>query len=370
MAGAAMAPLCSLQDIRAAAPPGSAEFAHYLRQVYGDADLSEALQHFTWDRAEIIWKQHLPRRLQQECSWPVGPTGRGSVFQPTQHRTSSQRHFHPSQALLVYRYDQLCPRSAVFHGYGGVRRPPYVEEGRSIEVTHMYAHDVKEKHQFFMYRAVGSGLFYRANRTLVCSDARDLAEMLNVSAQNTAQSKKYGNGGWVTIALQSATQHLLAERGIDTVMLTHHVDANEFNYSVVGHECLDFLKAEVIHIGPTVHFSCPRSRQMAWGWNGRRTPCSCVPNARRDQAYFVEREFWPFASIQCDVNAVNASKYRTTRVINVTAAGHNPYRGANLGLHTSGDEVQGAWLAECAHACHKPFKNPTCDACVSMLPER
>ena len=302
---------------------------------------------------------------------------------PQQHPTSTQKYLHPSRALLVYQYDFICPRNRFLHGHGGMPRRPFIDIGRTIEVSHAYARDMKEKLHFFMYRAVGSGLFYRANRTLVCSDARDLANFLNLTAHTYEEARKYGVGGWVVMALKKASAILMAQHGIDTVMLTNHVDSNEFNYSVKGHRCLDYFKTEVIHLGATIHFSCPRSANMAWGWGGRRTQCSCAPNARRDEAFFSAHDdlregagqFWPFESIQCDVNGANASKYRTQHVVNVTARSYagkpyNPFRGAALGIHTAGDEAQGAWLAECMHACHYGTHNPTCVACVSMLPER
>lgn len=72
-------PLCSLSNVSEAAPAGSRALAKYLRLTYGaGADPSGA---WSWGSVDLIWLDRLPGALTDECSWPVGPTARGSAYQ-------------------------------------------------------------------------------------------------------------------------------------------------------------------------------------------------------------------------------------------------------------------------------------------------
>ena len=313
---------CTLANISHALPAGSSQLQNYLRNVYGADDLSLAAQHFLWNRVGIIWLQHMPPII-RKCAWPLGPLGRDSVFMPQQHLTSSQAFYHPPDTLLVYRYDELCPGNWLEHGHGSGPLPPRIhDEPRHYEVTHVYAHDAKERHLFFMYQAIGSGLFYHANKTLESADYSSLAEFLNLTSLVRPFSKDKDQV-WTT-ALIARSADYFAKHGIDTLVLTHHTDVNHFNYTLADatQNCTDFYKTEIIHLRATRHYSCPRSDRMSWGWHGSREPCTCVHNAENTVLGSVGRPNpfgrgyipWPYTWIQCSVDGAeqvsNLTGYR------------------------------------------------------------
>ena len=139
----------------------------------------------------------------------------------------------PSATLWRYAHRTYChccgmPMSEAFKDMpchsemGGHRQTPSVVNGGGwIEVAHTFGGvatalgagqpQMFERDAFWMYRAAGSGLWYRMGRTLVASDTVDAARMLNLTlafiATCLATMLPYSVQGCVTLLLTGLFGH-------------------------------------------------------------------------------------------------------------------------------------------------------------------
>ena len=186
---------CSTEMLNALAPRGSQTLKNYLEQVYGPGgSASTWARVWRWERVDIVWLAFLPATaaLQLRRSRCTGPAGFGSIYAAP----GKDREMFPSNSLWRYGHRTLCksaimpnapatvPREVCDPEKGGPRSPPLVVGmGPWIEVSHVYVRPWRpyERTFLWMYKAVGSGLWYRLGRTAICSDTVDLSRMLNLT---------------------------------------------------------------------------------------------------------------------------------------------------------------------------------------------
>eukprot|EP00304_Pavlova_gyrans_P006677 CAMPEP_0206040892 /NCGR_PEP_ID=MMETSP1466-20131121/5646_1 /ASSEMBLY_ACC=CAM_ASM_001126 /TAXON_ID=44452 /ORGANISM="Pavlova gyrans, Strain CCMP608" /LENGTH=224 /DNA_ID=CAMNT_0053415575 /DNA_START=162 /DNA_END=832 /DNA_ORIENTATION=- len=190
---------CTLANVTGALHPGSEALAKYLDFVYGPAPstvISTLRAHDFAGRletsVELLWEAALPSALTHGCTWPKQPTGPDSVY-----RTRQQNW--PPGALAIYRHPIAeCPASGP--QLGSRRRatrlralampepfaqdPRFTRYGEWVEVTHTFSWDLVESAGFWMYRAVGSGLWYRMGHALHLRDKQTMAEAAGVGVRH------------------------------------------------------------------------------------------------------------------------------------------------------------------------------------------
>ena len=185
-----------MANISEAAPSGSDALALYLSRVYGTADTAGL--EWRWDRVDVVWLDFLPSKLRSRCNgkWPPAPMGASSVYMLPATMAS------PPNLLWRYAHQTYChccgmPPSPAFRDMpchpemGGPRLAPREAAGGWVEVTHVFGGlgqsvgslqpNVFERDALWMYRAVGSGLWYFMGRTLMASDTVDVARKLNLT---------------------------------------------------------------------------------------------------------------------------------------------------------------------------------------------
>ena len=112
--------------------------------------------------------------------------------------------------------------------------------------------------QLWMYHAPGSGLWYDAGRTLVCSDTIDLSFFINY----TGYSRRNGNSK--PPLFEEARRRLAGS--FDSISFENHID---------GACCFRMVMHEVVslhnHSG-----GCPVSSRMRRGWPPKLRACDCT----------------------------------------------------------------------------------------------
>lgn len=118
---------CSIADVIASAPAGSAALEHYLTNVYGEGTSDSST--WNWERVDVIWLCYLPQELRRRCKWPASPQGSGSLY--IQGDDTSR----PQGWLWRYPHSTYCRCCGMAHSeafkdlnchpdMGGTRRPP------------------------------------------------------------------------------------------------------------------------------------------------------------------------------------------------------------------------------------------------------
>ena len=133
-----------------------------------------------------------------------------------------------------------------------------------IEVMHLPAvsRDIQHKgvwtNQLWMYHAPGSGLWYDAGRTLVCSDTVDLAYFINYTGYNRRV------GETKPPLFEEARRRLAGS--FDSITFENHIDG-ACCFRMVMHEVFSLHN----HSG-----GCPVSPRMRRGWPTNLRACDCT----------------------------------------------------------------------------------------------
>ena len=299
---------CSLDNVSNAMPRGSTALASYLSGVYGASAAASGLaDRWQWSEVEVIRKRFLPKELLAACSWPIQPSGRGSLY----------TWWAPSQLIWVYQFDKGC--DGLLPNYPWRGGTAIEVPGRWIEVIHEYV-DMSisiEADVLYLTIAKGSGLWYYTGRTLV-SNGNSIVDWLRENAPNaTPPPKPVSPIGWPYTEFR--------KMGFATVVEDAHVDYQDgskegrcdsskasgmVGSQAIGKIGVGFFKRELISLRlPHVQASCPPDpMHMAWGYPPNlHRPCMCVQNGdvkmrRAKPAPGAWAFHWPFELIECDTS--------------------------------------------------------------------
>lgn len=134
----------------------------------------------------------------------------------------------------------------------------WIEVMHTPAVSQSKAHRGMWSNQLWMYHAPGSGLWYDAGRTLVCSDTVDLAFFINY----TGYSRRIGHSK--PPLFEEARRRLAGS--FDSISFENHID---------GACCFRMVMHEVVslhnHSG-----GCPVSSRMRRGWPPKLRACDCT----------------------------------------------------------------------------------------------
>ena len=185
---------CHVDRLSAALPAGSPGLAAYLRRVYGSNGLPEERLHsWRWEEKDVLWVRHLNASVKAiACTPPFGQAphpqfiSAGQAFIAIAAADSWVRSFEATGLLWRFEASAACSASGDPYDRGGtsgrrgeVRRwvDPWTQTpGRPnewVEISHVQIHggknnsatDQSEREFFWMYRARGSGLWYRPGWT-------------------------------------------------------------------------------------------------------------------------------------------------------------------------------------------------------------
>lgn len=318
-----MAGVCTLDDIKAVAPPGSSVLDNYLERVYGAPVYGEEARSWDWDTADVIWLCHLPERI-RKCRWPTSPRGLGSIFVYDDDTSRPHgwlwRYTHPTYCHCCKMYSSPAFHDQCHPELGGPRQRPITdEEGFWVEVTHAFIRSNLqpfERDALWFYRARGSGTWYFTGRTLVASDTSDLAMFLNRSLED-GYANIWAPANSTNKINKAQTLGAIRRLGYHTIILTHHLDPDSRKFSGRA-----FYKVEVIGLRPHIRFSCPPdSANIAWGWNARWRGCECVPTTKAPICHLYKTVQFPFGNVFCETR-VNVSSEReracSSRTLNLS----------------------------------------------------
>eukprot|EP00929_Paragymnodinium_shiwhaense_P119951 TRINITY_DN91864_c0_g1_i1.p1 TRINITY_DN91864_c0_g1~~TRINITY_DN91864_c0_g1_i1.p1 ORF type:complete len:405 (-),score=30.14 TRINITY_DN91864_c0_g1_i1:99-1256(-) len=271
---------CYLDNISAVLPPGSKQMRRYVKGVYGlsenDPLLTEITKTWCWAEKVVIWFQYLPKVIRDECWWPPVGLARYDVTEP--RFPPWPRHW-----LRVSLYDS-SPTDKDIINMGGPRSKARIEEGRWIEVSHRLISDRMERDSLWMYRTPGSGLWFWTGKTIVVSDAVDLARYLGRSLHGRMVETEFPHYG---PAVSKEELFIFArQKGVETVEFTHHDDGGP--KACFGHYDGKYTKLrsywhEVVTFRPRRrdvdnNVACPPDATMAGGWApDRLRKCICDP---------------------------------------------------------------------------------------------
>lgn len=171
-AGPGRAPTCNLANVTRILTPGSRALRDYVTHVYGeesdeaaarkrDADFAEKLECCV----DMLYGPLLPVEL-RVCSWSRVGTVYGSVY------FLQNYYIQPRNSLWIYRHREAgCPHEKT-NNMTALPVPPtslrlHNHSAEWVEVSHTFTgHYAERSGLFFMYRAVGSGLWYKLGHTL------------------------------------------------------------------------------------------------------------------------------------------------------------------------------------------------------------
>lgn len=337
---AASAPECNLGNVTRLLTPGSRELRAYVSHVYGEERDEEAAHARDADFAarleccvDVLYQPLLPRELAR-CTWSRVGTVYGSVYR-------LQNYFiQPRNSVWVYRYDRPgCPHARTNNGTALPVPPPsarvHDHSAEWVEVTHTFTgHYAERSGLFFMYRAAGSGLWYRLGRTL---EVRTHEQAMAMAGNATDWEQVHA---W------------LLARGYRSLVVTH--------------KCEHWGAAwvwEVVHVPGILHEPPPPAQRataltsarlaqrflaetclvrFARGYGSRREPCSCC-------AWAAAKPTWCAAGSAFTVSFARGEAPQPGGVLNVggvlpiivgAGASREP-RGALLGAPNA-SEARGA----------------------------
>jgi hypothetical protein len=240
---------------------------------------------------------------------PRGARGRYSGRAPGEAYTLFPNGYARQSVAWVYHWGEPEQSAA------STRAVSSVGDGQLVEVFHCH----EDLDDYWMYKAVGSGIYYNVGRTVVARNALVLASDLNVTAQLEMSTRRFPRcwrarraPGFACATarermhyaylLRQLAFRLLVSRGFDSVQLTHTEEHGIFKHEIIdlrqhdfNLECLDrhrgrqagrlcHPRREVSEDGTTwqpTSTPCPRkdaSTHFHAGWGGIR-PCHCDPRA-------------------------------------------------------------------------------------------
>ena len=265
--------MCSLTDVMEALPTGSLALDQYLVSVYGCGKLTRVrTRSWDWTKIEFIWMDKLPKPLIQRCKWETKAHGKGSVF-----------HLHENPLIPWAISGALWVNGLRSAGepinWGGSRAAPRSVDYGWVEVMHRTFVVAKstfvntlEHDGLWLYRARGSGVWYRTGRTFSVSDLADLGIWLAATGSELGKHTEH-----YTLrkpAIFAAAARLLRAQGYDTIEFRSHVDLMEqtaYKRELVGLRNYPRPSSDRSE-------TCPPDPDMRGGWDGSLEKCTCDPH--------------------------------------------------------------------------------------------
>ena len=230
----------------------------YAVAVYGE-DASTA---FDWKSLNVVF----PHFLQKPVS---AGTSNESITRCLLQYEQVYKLFILRGALFVnYRRYAALGYDGPYSQYinrGGQRNPCGSAEWPWIEVAHQPSlsppsrpkQPIGWSDQLWMYVANGTGLWYKAGRTLLCSDTVDLAIYLNYTTYRRR------DGASKPPLFEEARRRLAGE--FDSISFDNHID---------GACCQRMVVHEIFSLQPSTRH-CPVSTQMRRGARANLRQCNC-----------------------------------------------------------------------------------------------
>lgn len=229
----------------------------YVRAVYGEA----GHRAFDWTQLQVVFPWFLTHSEAAPSNESVLQcllrSGSDYVYQRLlMHAVwvgyrSHQSTGHTPYTAFINRGGKRGCRPGML-GWVEVMHQPSVSESRKYQVSW--------SDQLWMYRVNGSGLWYHAGRTLLCSDTIDLAAYLQYEGYN----RRVGD---TKPPLFDAARRRLAG-SFDTVSLDSHID---------GACCHRMVMHELISISSNASRRCPVSASLRRGAAPRKLRmCDCT----------------------------------------------------------------------------------------------
>ncbi|KAJ1620031.1 hypothetical protein T492DRAFT_1080786 [Pavlovales sp. CCMP2436] len=210
---------CTLANISASLSPGSAALRRYVSHVYGveqDEQLAlERDQHFYEQLqccVDVLFVPLLPAKMRR-CNWARDPAGFGSVYRLQNY------YMQPRNSVWIYRFAHAgCPHRPTNNNTARVLPPElpplknHTEEW--VEVTHSFTRHYAEVGLSFLYRAKGSGLWYKlGGESSKVLEVRTHERLYVLSGQNVT------SGAWPQV------RQWAVSRGLESLLVTHRCEA-------------------------------------------------------------------------------------------------------------------------------------------------
>ena len=239
--------------------------AAYVRAVYRD---SRALADFDWSTLQVLFTEFLRTNdkdslrdclLQDErvykkvfmhVMWLNYRTQKSLGLYPHEHYINRGSYPAVKSSLASRRLHAAC--KPVTWGWLEVLHMPSWSQSRPYQKSW--------GNQLWMYVVRGSGLWYHAGRTLLCSDTIDLVNYLNYSKYSAR------TGDTKPPLFEEAISRL--NGSFDSISFTTHVD---------GACCFRMAMHEIISLAGS-SMRCPVSDRMRRGWPPNFQTCSCTGN--------------------------------------------------------------------------------------------
>ena len=294
----------------------TAQTAKYLRSVYGSAPSAEMLLSWHWKTVDVIWLPLLDARV-RECILHHRSSGRWTAH------SASGLYLPPigskMELPLIWQYRSELGCAGSKAEMGGTRGPPREQlDGGWVEVVHYMRRSEFERHNVWMYRATGSGVWYHMGKTLLFSDLADLATYLRDTTSDSTAALWLQVMERGTVSSNDARRHklkliaratALLRRKYDTIAFTSHVDAG---FSAKGMTCRRpgpgwdftyFSLFELLDLRPTATeshgTSCRSLPPFRAGWPGRLRSCMCSTGRFRPSE--SEKAHWNSPPVSCAV---------------------------------------------------------------------
>ena len=195
-----------------------AQTQNYLAKLYAPLNVRRAASIWSWPSVDVIWPDKLDPSV-ADCLMRHRTPGVWTVHEATGFYIPPIGSKMEYPVVWQYRPELACEGQAAEHG--GQRSLPTESNGSWIEVLRyqwLDTHESMRDDPTWMYRAVGSGVWYWTGRTLLFHDTVDLQHyILRRFSQDIAasgQSKRQ--------LIQVATQLLKPE--FQTIVFSKHVD--------------------------------------------------------------------------------------------------------------------------------------------------
>lgn len=196
-----------------------AQTSSYLVSVYGS--VAPTVAEWTWRDADVIWLDKLdPSTL--SCLLDGRAPGTPGVWTAHQARGFYLPPIGAKMEMpVIWQFHEHRSCAGEKFEYGGNRAAPTEEDDAGwAEVFHYNRplNDRFESAHVWLYRARGTGVFYRMGRTITFHDTIDLSHYLSSKFNVLSSVKGFGKAALVDVAVK-----LLRDR-FDTLAFSHHVD--------------------------------------------------------------------------------------------------------------------------------------------------
>lgn len=285
---------CTLANITGVLAPGSWALRQYVSSVYGHQSLGseanerdERFAHRLAHEVEVIWLAYLPPPFVERCTWPTELPAHGSpdgqLYMPGIH------YLQPAYTVFVYRRRTTC-RAEVRRRYGNQTATPrvlsfglpvsgapdmtiaplshasaagLVNDDGAVEVLHMVYGHTLETMGMWMYRAPGSGLWYKPRGEV--ASAYEHASLFAYF--------HYMHDTWEVAEKELAKRrlallHALGAKNVSTVTFSNHCETS------VDGVCAPFVR-ELVHVGAV---SPCKEGTFRWGAAAEHR-CTCALSA-------------------------------------------------------------------------------------------